>query len=206
MKTILAILLFPSLVSAAVLDAAEYDIDSNPLTYQGSPMVAWRATIDNTQGATDLVNVRFTMNYTGTINGVFDLWWDNPANPWLGASNAQWEFLIDGDLWIAGVIYYPPTHEWGPTFRPEGGMPDTVRKDVVPAGCSWDAVMAISGPDVKLFASPASGDLTIDGVTTTLYDWDPLPQTIPEPFSAVVLLGVLFLKRRHASVSYAPLR
>ena len=60
--------------------------------------------------------------------------------------------------------------------------------------------MAISGPDVKLFHSPASGDLTIDGVTTTLYDWDPLPQTVPEPASLLlmsIVASYLVSRRRH---------
>ena len=58
--------------------------------------------------------------------------------------------------------------------------------------------MAISGPDVKLFHSPASGDLTVDGVTTTLYDWDPLPQSIPEPATLLLLsIPAIALFRRH---------
>ncbi len=197
MKTIFAILLFPSLVSAAVLDAAELDRYGDPLEYQGSSMVAWRATIDNTGNVEDITGVRFKMNFTGTVNAMPNVWWTEPINPWFGASNARWEFTVGPITWQAGRVYYPPTMEWGPAFL--NMSTSEVVHDTVPAGCSWDAVMAFAGPDVKLFQSPASGDLTVDGVTTTLYDDDPLPQSIPEPFSLVILLSVLLLKRHRMS-------
>ena len=202
MKTIFAVVLLASVASGAtqMLDAAEFDIGANALTYEGSPMVAWRITIDNTKGLTDLTDVWFKMNYTGSPNAMPKMSFHIPASPWYGASNVRTEFLIDGVVWGAATVYSPQTQEWGPGFIPEGALPDPSHWGIVPAGCSWDAVMAISGPDVKLFHSPASGDVTIDGVVTTLYDDDPLPQTVPEP-SVLFLMsasayGLLSRRRR----------
>jgi hypothetical protein len=198
MKILFALFLLSSTAAAATLDAAELDIHGNPLIYDGTPFVAWRCTVDNREGVTDLVDVRFKMNWTGDAVPISDMWWDNPANPWYGAPNVDLDFFIDGVWWHSGVVWWIATQEISPVFTPEGALPDPSTWGVVPVGCSWDAIKGMKGEDVALFQSPASGDLSIDGVVTTLYDYDPLPQTIPEPATLLLLSagGLAALRRR----------
>ncbi|HUX00977.1 MAG TPA: hypothetical protein VMY35_08345, partial [Phycisphaerae bacterium] len=98
---------------------------------------------------------------------------------------------------------YPPTHEWGPAWHvdptpdDDTNADDYILLDMVPAGLAWDNCFSVEGEDVHLFQSPATAETSFNGETYTLYDSDPMPQTIPEPAClAVLLAGACFLLRR----------
>jgi len=199
---LVSILLFaaPALAVTQWMDAAELDIEGNPL----DGFVATRAFIDNRDGLADIAGVRYAINFTGTPSAMGTLTWENPDNPWYGASNALIYQLVDGKRYTQGTVYYPPTMEWGPAFAvdPTPENDDDVENnywinDTVPAGVAWDRCFDIQGADVRLFASPASAETVLDGQAFTLFDYDRLPQTVPGPAPLVILAaGLAFIRRR----------
>jgi len=203
MKTLAFLLLAlasPALAVTQWIDAAELDGEGNPL----DGFVATRAFIDNRDGLTDLTDMRFALNWTGTATSLDGHGaWDNPENPWYGARNALPYQVVGGVGYSQGVVYYPPTHEWGPGWNvdptpdDDTNSDDYILLDTVPAGLAWDNCFSVEGEDVHLFQSPATAETSFNGETYTLYDSDPMPQTIPEPAClAVLLAGACFLLRR----------
>jgi len=179
----------PALAVTQWMDAAELDAEGDPL----DGFVATRAVIDNRENLTDLVDVRFQLNWTGTATAFNGLWWSNPDNPWFGAQNALTSQWIDDVRYTQGTTYYSPTQEWGPSFAMWIGDECTsVETGLVPAGLAWDMCFSIAGDDLHLFQSPASAETSFNGETYTLYDSDPMPQTVPGP-GTLALLAVGFL-------------
>jgi len=206
MKTLTFLLIgalaMPAFAVTQWMDAAELDGEGNPL----NGFVATRAFIDNRGGTADLASVRFDLNWTGEATAAGALLWANPENPWYGASNALMRQMLGTVQYTVGTVYYPPTDEWGPYWNadptPENDEDpenDWEVFDSVPAGLAWDACMWVEGEDVHLFMSPAAGETTFNGDTYTLYDSDPMPQTVPEPgVLALLAVGLLAwnLRRR----------
>ena len=191
---VLALLAAPAVGALQWMDAAELDRHGQPLDFAGC-----RGYIDNRQGVADLTNVRYKLDWTGTATGIPSYTWEDPRNPWYGASNHTWLQPLNGLWYLAGDIYYPPSREWAPNFEvwsdPEGLGPKWWIDDTVPAGLVWDRCFFVEG--VTLFHSPASGQASYDGQTYTLYDDDPMPQTVPGPGALVILaIGAVFSLRR----------
>ena len=186
--------------TGVVFDAAELDGQGQPLEWPALRMV-----VDNREGTEPLSNVRFHPEVMGDWTGGFYWSADDPDNPFYGAPQSEAEFLVDGIKYSRGWVVYPPTREWAPGFTADPTPDDNTDPendwdifDEVPAGLWWTLEMAVTGTDVHLFASPAEGDLTIDGATTTYYDTDRMPQSVPEPAAlAVLLVGFCALSRRH---------
>ena len=186
------------------MDAAELDRFGESLI----GFAATRAFIDNRGGDTDLVDVRFALNWTGTATSIggHDAW-HNPENPWYGASNALMDQWVNGIRYSQGTTYYPPTHEWGPSFAMWiGEQCVSLDPGLIPAGLAWDRCFSIEGDDIQLFHSPASGQTSFDGETYVLYDDDPMPQTVPGPGAAAVLgLGAVCVIRRKRGQNSVPI-
>jgi hypothetical protein len=67
----------------------------------------------------------------------------------------------------------------------------------VPAGLIYDVPTTIEGVNIHLFHSPARMDWVTDGAAGTEYDYDPRPQTVPEPATMTLLTaGLVALVRR----------
>ena len=204
---IVTLLAAPAFAVTQWMDAAELDKYGDPLGFAAS-----RIWIDNGDGVSDLTNVRFKLNWTGTATGLGGLTWDDPENPWYGSQNALPVQIVGGKKYMQGDVYYPPTQEWGPAFyvdpTPDNDMDpwnDYELFDAVPAGVAWDRCFDIQGDDVHLFQSPASGETSFNGDTYSLYDSDPMPQTIPEPgVLALLLVGCLAWNLRRRRQIWSP--
>lgn len=190
---ILAAVLAAPASGAVVMDAAELDRFGAPLE-----TAAVRPIVDNSAGLTDMTDVRFRIDYTGVLGGIFHYGWSDPANPWLGAPGGADAILHDGKLYRQGNVFYPPTREWAPYFSvdptpkdAEDWWNDYELFDTVPAGIRWDLcvkLLPFGDSEIHVFSSPARGVLAADGGQTIVYDDDPTPQTVPEPAALVVLL------------------
>jgi len=195
--------LLASAASAATVEMDAANQDRNGISFDGYKAV--RPIIDNSASATALTNVRFKIEiHSGTLGGIGGWAWTNTENPWYGAA-AEKRIRGDGAAYTQGIVFYPPTQQWAPYFDvdPTPGAPNSGDEyelfDTVPAGMVWDVAVKLIGwlgGDIEIF-STAEGDLTSTELTTTLYDSDPTPQTIPEPATVVLtLLGAVCLMKR----------
>jgi len=188
------------------MDAAELDGLGAELTNeQGYLAPAFRLIVDNTLGTVALDSPKFTIDRSTT--GGWGGWlWDDPDNPWYGARGGADVFMHDGKKYTVATAltgYYPDDY-WTFEFHvdPTPANPDDIWNDrwvsEVPIGIRLDTVIRLSnrGEDVRLFASPSQGEFTANDETTTLYDYDRGPQTIPEPATACILMMGLGLMGR----------
>jgi len=179
------------------IDAAELDRDGNTLRDpNGVKYVAMLGVIDNRRGATDLTGIRFKPTWTGdnpvNVFGYADL------NPWAdrGPEMVQW---IGGTKYVCGHVLYAdltwaPHVEADPTPEDNSNDDNIYYEGVVPAGIYWLHGLMVRGEDAKLFHSPAEAEIEADVGNYWLYDTDPRP--IPEPATAMLLLGgLVFLGR-----------
>lgn len=191
---ILAAVLAAPASGALIMDAAELDRFGAPLE-----TAAVRPIVDNSAGVADMTDVRFRIDYTGVLGGIFNYGWEDADNPWLGAPGGADAVLHDGKLYRQGNAFYPQTGEWGPYFSVDPTPKDAADWwndyelfDTVPAGIRWDLcvkLLPFGDSEIHVFSSPARGVLAAGGGETIVYDDDPMPQTVPEP-AAVILLVV----------------
>ncbi len=177
-----------------------------------------RFSLDNTAGDADVTDVLFKAEiHGGTVNDYTWWAWSDATSPWFGARN--YEPISFGSLeYSMGMCYYSdnpynqalgrggyyasafqvdPTPDAPEDPDDPATWDDYILIGTVPAGWLWDIALKFVGDDVDLF-STAAGEVVIDGVSTQLYDSDPLPQTVPEPASVLLMLiGALTLRRRH---------
>ncbi len=199
--TTLAVLLSAACAVAAdvVLDAAK--MDRYAVEFTG--FAAVRSVV--TAEANDLTAVRFDVEiHGGTLGNVTPWGWADTNNPWYGARGVL-AIRADGASYDQGFVYYPPQRQWAPHFSvdPTPGSPGSGDEyelfDVVPAGMTWDVCIKLEGwlgGDIDLF-STAAGEMSSDQLTVGVTDTDPMPQTIPEPASLILLLvGTAVLLRR----------
>ena len=206
MKIIMTLMLLASTANACAVtfDAAEVDLNGDPL-----PAAAIRIIVDNTQCETD-ADITWDDSSTDIASGRTIIAPDDPDNPWYIADLPPLTWYEDGEQWSQGLQYnagegwykpvlvHNPTPEIDDEEHPE--LYDTIEyKGVIPAGRKWDVTWWISDEAARLFHSPASSNVTVNGESQTLLDFDRGPQTaVPEPATMALLAmgGLVVLRRR----------
>lgn len=192
------------------MDAAVLDVNGDPI----QPHI--RLMADNSKGAENLTNVYFYPEiHSGILSRGRLVQWADPNNPWNGARPPGWECVYNDIRYNAAITFSASSGWFSPTFdcyylpgHPEyTPAPDGLEgpdldvwefhnnsyelRGEVPAGVNWDFAVRLSqadGSPVELF-SVAGGDLETDQGSFHLSDADRMPQTIPEPATAAMLIA-----------------